>query len=142
MKTIEEDDNITGVNNSGPQANTPLKHLTASSLIGDKIYNKQGEALGNIRDLMVSLTEGKIEYVVIEFGGFLGINQKYFAIPFNALSIDSNHHHAFAIDETKESLEKYPGFDKDHWPQTNAHSENSSRSNYGGFMGGNTGSEY
>jgi sporulation protein YlmC with PRC-barrel domain len=118
-------DNITGQNNSGHKANEPLKRLALSSLIGDNIFNPAGENLGKIKDIMIDIAEGKIEYVVIEFGGFLGINQKYFALPMQALTIAREHTNAFILNETKESLKSYPGFDKDHWPNTNSHVDKS-----------------
>lgn len=135
-------DNTTGQNNAGPKSNSPLKRLTASSIVGDHVVNPEGEAMGKICDLMINLTEGTIEYVVIEFGGFLGLNQKYFAIPFKALSVATEHRHAFVLNETRETLQHYPGFDKDHWPDTNLHQAGARNTPYGGFMGGNTGSEY
>jgi sporulation protein YlmC with PRC-barrel domain len=141
MKNLE-DDNITGRNSSGKESNKPLKRLTVSSIIGDNIFNTQGESLGQIKDMMIDITTGAIEYVVIEFGGFIGINRKYLAVPFHDISVDANHHHSFILNETLESLKKYPGFDKDHWPGTNSHVLSSRFSNYGGFMGANTGAEY
>lgn len=135
-------DNVTGRNTSGANSNRPLKRLTASSLIGDNIINPEGEALGRIHDIMVDLEEGKIEYVVIEFGGFLGLNQKYFAIPFKALSIAKEHRHSFILNETRESLKRYPGFDRDHWPETNLHDVKRKGTDSGSFMGSNTGIEY
>jgi sporulation protein YlmC with PRC-barrel domain len=134
-------DNMTGKNTSGHQANVPLKHLTASSIIGDKVFTPEGESLGEIKDIMIDITEYKVAYVVIEFGGFLGMNQKYFAIPLQALSVDPTQK-TFVMQESRESLKKYPGFDKDHWPVTNSHAERTNFSDYGGFMGSNTGSEY
>ena len=114
-------DNMTGRNSTGVRPNDPLKHLAVSSIIGDNIINSQGESLGRIKDIMIDLSENKIEYVVIEFGGFLGMNQKYFAVPMQALTPAKEHRDAFILDETKESLKRYPGFDKEHWPNTNLH---------------------
>jgi len=114
-------DNMTGRNSSGARPNDPLRYLAATSLIGDSIISPQGESLGKIKEIMIDLSESKIEYVVIEFGGFLGMNQKYFAVPMQALTIAKEHRDAFILDETRESLKKYPGFDKDHWPNTNSH---------------------
>lgn len=114
-------DNKTGRNNPGAGSNDPLKHLAVSSLIGDNIFNHAGDSLGKVKDIMIDITEGKIVYIVIEFGGFLGINQKYFAVPFQALTVAKEHRNAFILDETKESLKRYPGFDKGHWPDTNSH---------------------
>ena len=125
-------DNMTGQNNSGPRPNDPLKYLAVSSLIGDSIFNPAGETLGKIKDIMIDITEAKITYVVIEFGGFLGMNQKYFAVPMQALAIAKEHKNAFILNETKESLKRYPGFDKDHWPDTNSHMEGAGSSNEGG----------
>lgn len=138
MKTLEND-NITGVNDTGKKANTPLKYLTATSLIGNKVYNPEEEKLGDIKDIMVNIHDGKIEYMIIEFGGFLGIGEKLFAVPYQALTLDTNRH-AFILNQKREVLENAPGFDKDHWPDTNAVEK--TYAYWGSFMGASTGSEY
>jgi sporulation protein YlmC with PRC-barrel domain len=136
-----ENDNTTGVNDSGKHANTPVKYLTATTLIGDKVYNGKSDSLGQIKDIMLNLEDGSIQYVVIEFGGFLGIGEKYFAVPFKALTLDTSRH-AFILHQKKDVLENAPGFDKDHWPETNSHEMESATRYWGSFMGPNTGSEY
>lgn len=123
METIPKD-NFTGVNTNGKTANSPLKYLTATSIIGDKVYNLEGEHMGAIEDIMIDIHSGKIEYVVIEFGGFLTIGEKYFAIPFRLLHVDTEKK-GFIFNQSKEMLEKAPGFDMSHWPETNFHGENS-----------------
>jgi sporulation protein YlmC with PRC-barrel domain len=137
---MEHLDNITGTNQTGRFANRPVKHLTASSILGDKIFNSANEQLGEIKDIMLNIVDGSISYIVIESGGFLGMGHKYFAVPFDALHLDADRK-AFILDQSKISLENLPGFDKDHWPETNAHKKNYTLSS-GGFMGANTGSEY
>ena len=102
--------------------NTPLKYLTATSIIGDKVHNEQNEHMGKIADIMIDITTAKIEYVVIEFGGFLTIGEKYFAIPFRLLRVDPVEK-AFIFNQPREVLEKAPGFDMNHWPGTNLHGE-------------------
>ena len=62
--------------------NRPLRYLTAHSIIGDKVCNGKEEHFGEIKNIMIDFTTGNIDYFVIEFGGFLGIGIKYFAIPF------------------------------------------------------------
>lgn len=123
MNTFQNE-NLTGVNNEGAHPNSPLRFLTASSIIGDKVHNAKGEHMGKIEDIMIDITTGKIEYVVIEFGGFLTIGEKYFAIPFNLLKVDPVKK-AFMFDKPREMLEKAPGFDLNHWPETNLHAEES-----------------
>ena len=119
---ILEDENLTGTNREGKRPNMPLKYLAATSIIGDKVHNEQNESLGKIADIMIDITSGKIEYVVIEFGGFLTIGQKYFAIPFSLLQVDPVNK-AFLLNQPREKLEKAPGFDMNHWPETNFHAE-------------------
>ena len=117
-------ENQTGVNNEGARPNTPLKYLAATSIIGDKVHNEKNEHLGKINDIMIDIVSGKIEYVVIEFGGFLSIGTKLFAIPFSLLTVDKENK-AFFFNQPKEMIEKAPGFDMNHWPETNFHREQS-----------------
>ncbi len=119
---ILKKENLTGVNPKGTHPNVPLKFLAATSIIGDKVHNEKGEDLGKIEDIMVDVTTGKIEYVVIAFGGFLTIGEKYFAIPFRLLKVDQENK-AFIFNQSREVLEKAPGFDMNHWPETNFHPE-------------------
>lgn len=140
METLLND-NLTGENHQSKNANTPLRYLTASSIIGDKVCNRQDEKLGDIKDIMIDLSDGKIEYLVIEFGGFLGIGEKYFAVPFRLFEVDADKE-MFIIDLKRDDLERAPGFDKDHWPETNSHELQESYTYWGGFMGPNTGSSY
>jgi sporulation protein YlmC with PRC-barrel domain len=137
MKTFEID-NLSGKNHAGPHPNSPAKFLTSTSIIGDKVLNPKGDHLGTIKDIMIDLTAGKIEYVVVEFGGFLGIGEKYFALPYPLLKLDAKDQ-VFILDQPKDVLENAPGFDKAHWPETNTHLFDSN-AYWGGFMGANTGS--
>ena len=126
------EDNLTGVNEGPILANTPLKYLTASSIIGDKVFNDNEEHLGDIKDIMLDLTTGKIDYFVIEFGGFLGIGVKYFAIPFGLLQVDPANKR-FLFNQTREMLGNAPGIDIHHWPDTNI--EREAIYKYWSFMG-------
>ena len=89
--------------------------LSASTLIGDKVLNTAGEHLGNIKELMIDLDGGLIAYAVLSFGGFLGMGDKLFAIPWEALTVDTDNH-SVILDVDKEVLKNAPGFDKDNWP--------------------------
>ncbi len=113
-----QNDNLTGTNEGGLYPNLPLRYLTASSIIGDKVRNGKDEHLGEIKDIMLDIQTGKIDYLVVEFGGFLGIGVKYFAIPFRLIRVDADRK-LFIFDQPREVLEQAPGFDMDHWPDTN-----------------------
>ena len=106
MRTFEtsiEVDNRTGINQEGPDANRPLERLTATSIIGDKVENPQGEDLGTIDNLMINVHTGRIEYAVLEYGSFLGIGGKLFAIPFEELRVSPGRH-VFILNRDKEYL--------------------------------------
>ena len=134
-------DNNTGKNHEGAHANMPLRYLTASSIMKDKVYNKEEELMGGIKDIMIDLDSGRIEYVIIELGGFLGIGEKYFAIPYSYLKVDVKNE-SFVLDQELETLKNAPGFDGDHWPETNSHAFENANSYWGSFMGPNTGAPY
>jgi sporulation protein YlmC with PRC-barrel domain len=114
-----EVENRTGKNVEGHSANRPLHRLSSSSIVGDDVKNMTGDDLGSIKDLMIDLNEGYIEYAVLQFGGFLGIGSKYFAIPWSELKLDPDNKN-FILNRDKEFLKNAPGFDKDHWPGTNS----------------------
>lgn len=94
-----------------------MKHnmKSISYLSGAKVVNKADEHLGKIEDFMVNLTTGRIEYAVLSFGGFLGIGNKLFAIPINALKLDLGKA-SFILDVAKDRLENAPGFESSNWP--------------------------
>ena len=132
-KTYQQD-NRTGINHEGAQANTPVERLTASSIIGDRIENTYGEDLGKIDNLMINLHTGEIEYAVIEFGSFLGVGGKLFAVPFTELKLDAQKK-IFLLNRDNEYLKQSPGFDKAHWPDTNDHSYfDNVRMYYGSYL--------
>ena len=89
--------------------------LSASTLKGDKVVNHQGEDLGKIEELMVDLDRGRIAYAVLSFGGFLGMGDKLFAIPWQAFAVDTAQKRLI-LNTKKELLEKATGFDKSNWP--------------------------
>lgn len=94
--------------------------MGATTLVGDKVMNRQGENLGKVEEFMVDMNTGCIRYGVLSFGGFLGLGDKLFAIPFESLELDTENE-CFILDVDKERLENAPGFDKDDWPRMAQH---------------------
>ena len=89
--------------------------VQVSKVIGNKVVNPSGELLGNLKELVLDLEEERIAYAVLSFGGFMGLGDKLFAIPWEALVLNPKDY-TFILNVEKEVLEKAPGFDKDHWP--------------------------
>ena len=91
--------------------------LSAETIQGEKVVNAQDENLGHIEDIMLDVETGRVAYAVLSFGGFLGVGDKLFAVPWQALQLDRENQR-FILDADKERLENAPGFDKDHWPDS------------------------
>jgi hypothetical protein len=89
--------------------------MAASTLEGNNVVNRADEDLGEVKEIMLDVPSGRIAYAVLSSGGFLGMADKLFAIPFSALTLDTANHR-FILDVAKERLKNAPGFDKDHWP--------------------------
>jgi len=87
----------------------------ASDLIGKNVVNPEGKTLGEIKNLAIDAEQGRIAYAILSFGGFLGIGNKLFAIPWGALRIGPGGDN-FVLNVDKAKLEKAPGFDNDKWP--------------------------
>jgi sporulation protein YlmC with PRC-barrel domain len=89
--------------------------MGAATLIGNSVCNGSSETLGDIKEIMLDMRTGRIGYAVLSFGGFLGMGEKLFAVPWNALTLDTVNK-KFVLDVDKARLESAPGFSKDHWP--------------------------
>lgn len=89
--------------------------MGASTLIGDHVRNKQDEEVGDIKEIMLDTRTGEVSYAVLSFGGFLGMGDKLFAVPWDALTLDTEHK-GFLLDVDKARLKDAPGFDKSKWP--------------------------
>jgi sporulation protein YlmC with PRC-barrel domain len=89
--------------------------MAAETLTGDKVVNRQKEDLGTIEHLMIDVEKGRVAYAVLSFGGFLGMGDKLFAIPWSALAVDTGEKQ-FILDIDKKVLQGAPGFDKADWP--------------------------
>lgn len=89
--------------------------MGADTLLGNDVYNAADENLGTIKEFMIDMQSGRIVYAVLSFGGFLGMGDRLFAVPWQALKLDTTNKR-FRLNASKDKLKKAPGFDKDHWP--------------------------
>lgn len=90
--------------------------MSADDAIGKKVINPEGDDLGEISDMRVAFPEGRVEYVVLKYGGMLGVGAKRFAVPPEALAYhpgDDN----FVVNIDKQRLDDRAGFDEDNWPR-------------------------
>jgi sporulation protein YlmC with PRC-barrel domain len=93
--------------------------VDSATIIGVRVENPKGEHLGRIESLMLDLDEARILYVVLSFGGFLGVGDKLFPVPIEALMFGTNRDgflEKCILDIDKEKLKNAPGFDRNSLP--------------------------
>jgi sporulation protein YlmC with PRC-barrel domain len=91
------------------------KTLSCSTILDFKVENSAGENIGKIEEVMIDLQTGHVAYAVLSFGGFMGMGDKFFPIPWSKLTPASKEK-TFILNVPKEKLEAQRGFDKDRWP--------------------------
>jgi len=97
----------------------PARIIRAAQVQGTAVTNAANEDLGSIRDVVLDKFDGSVRYAVLEFGGFLGLGSKLFALPWELLNYDRGVD-AYVIDIDKDVLRQAPGFDSDNWPDMGA----------------------
>jgi sporulation protein YlmC with PRC-barrel domain len=94
-----------------PQSNI----LYAKNVLGNRVKNQAGEDLGKVEDLIIDAGSSRVPYLIVSFGGFLGVGDKLFQVPLNALTLDTVSKE-FILSMDKERLKNAPAFDKDKYP--------------------------
>ena len=89
--------------------------IGANTLLGNDVYNRDGEDLGDIKEFMIDMASGKVAYAVLSFGGLMGLGDKLFAVPWAAMALDTVNKR-FTLNVPKAKLSDAPGFNKDRWP--------------------------
>jgi len=104
---------------SDRDANHTRHTCKASEVIGLNVRGIQGDDnIGSINDLVIG-HDGRVKYAAVSFGGFLGMGDKLFAVPFEAIDWVKTDGDAYArIDVTEETLKEKKGFNQDNWPES------------------------
>ena len=93
--------------------------IAADKVEGTNVYNRLGEHLGSIDNVMIDKLSGKVAYAVMSFGGFLGIGEKYHPLPWTVLDYDTSKG-GYVVDLDKTTLEGAPQYgdtsDPHNWP--------------------------
>ncbi|HTR09467.1 MAG TPA: PRC-barrel domain-containing protein [Paraburkholderia sp.] len=89
--------------------------MAASTLESDRVLSADGEEVGKVKEIMLDVEGGRIAYMVMSSGGFLGMGDKLLAVPWNALTLDADRK-CFVLALNSERVKNAPGFDKGHWP--------------------------
>jgi sporulation protein YlmC with PRC-barrel domain len=100
--------------------------VRASEIIGMDVRNNADENLGSIEDLALDPNSGEVKYAAVSMGGFLGVGDKLFAVPWAALECrpvegatvepGEKVDRVAILNVDKESFDSARGFDQDNWP--------------------------
>ena len=84
--------------------------ISSEKVEGTAVYNRNGDHLGSIHHLMIDKYTGQVAYVVMSFGGFLGIGESYHPLPWKMLTYDTRLG-GYVVDHLDRSrLERAPSY--------------------------------
>src|SRR6202035_646600 len=88
----------------------PSGHLIAANQVqGTTVYSTELEELGSIQDVMIDKASGRIAYAVLSFGGFLGIGDEYYPLPWEKLKYNKELG-GYVVDIDRTTLEGAPSY--------------------------------
>lgn len=83
--------------------------IASDKVEGTAVYNREGEKLGSIDNLIIDKRSGLVRYAALEFGGFLGIGTDRYPIPWSLLKYDTGLD-GYVVPLQKTQLEKAPKY--------------------------------
>ena len=84
--------------------------ILASKVKGTNVYNDAGEKIGQVEDIILDKKSNRILFAALGFGGFVGIGEKYYPVPWSMLKY-SDDKGGYVVPLTKDRLEKAPAYD-------------------------------
>lgn len=81
--------------------------VSSSDVNGTEVYGRDGNHIGSIDHLMIDKQSGKVAYAVMGFGGFLGLGEEHYSVPWGKLSYDTSKN-GFVTDLTEEEVKGAP----------------------------------
>lgn len=91
-------------------------NLIASSRVeGTAVYRPDGEKIGRVHHFMVGKRSGRVEYVVMNFGGFLGMGSEHRPLPWDALEYSTDLG-GYVVSAEDDKLKNSPSYGDDGEP--------------------------
>ncbi len=100
---------MTDIGTSSTVTDETASLIAATKVEGTKVYNRKGDNLGSIYDVMIDKSSGHVAYAIMSFGGFLGIGEGYHPLPWKLLTYDVNQG-GYVVDLDKTKLEAAPSY--------------------------------
>ncbi len=99
-----------GLAGTAPVAIDETDRLIASDKVeGTEVFSRSGDRIGSIYNFMVDKVTGQVSYVVMSFGGFLGLGERFYPLPWKILTFDPQRG-GYVIDIDREQLERAPSY--------------------------------
>lgn len=96
--------------------------IASDKVEGTAVYGADGEKIGSIENVMIDKLSGRVVYAVLSFGGFLGIGNDYYPLPWASLKYDEDLG-GYRTNVTRDELEGAPRYeDEDNWDWSNRQS--------------------
>jgi hypothetical protein len=76
---------------------------------GTTVYGRDAQAVGEIERVMIDKISGKVAYAVMSFGGFMGIGEDYYPVPWSMLTYDTSLG-GYRTNISREQLDRAPKY--------------------------------
>lgn len=100
----------TGMEN--PNIRETYNLVASDMVVGTAVYDPNDKKIGSVERLILEKTTGQVSYAVLSFGGFLGIGEDYYPVPWQMLTYDESVG-GFRVNLTKEQVENAPKYGSD-----------------------------
>lgn len=86
--------------------------ISSERVTGTDVFNHEGEKLGSIDAMLIDKQSGQVRFVVMSFGGFLGIGERYHQLPWTGLTYDTDRK-GYVVNISHDNLKNAPAFSRD-----------------------------
>jgi hypothetical protein len=76
---------------------------------GTAVYGADDRKIGSVQRVMIDKISGKVAYAVVSFGGFLGMGEDYYPMPWTNLKYDTRLG-GYRVNVTEDQLKGAPKF--------------------------------
>jgi len=97
-----------------PIETKPASLIASDRVEGTPVFRSGGKRIGSIKRIMLDKQRGAVAYAVMGFGGFLGIGDDYYPLPWALLTYDEGFG-GYRIDVTDDQLKGAPAYARDGW---------------------------
>lgn len=84
--------------------------ISSDKVAGTAVYSTDGDRLGTVSQVMIGKRSGRVEYAVMDFGGFLGMGKSHHPLPWDVLDYDTERE-GYVVNIDKSRLQEAPYYE-------------------------------